>query len=532
MRLGMKSLLVSSLPLALCFDTALLNEGLFEVLPLEVAAPGRALKAMLDEHEWLHFDREGESRWDADKIGLFTSVYLPQLVQFVTTAVRLPELLCRAESSVEAVPWPPLLRDALNCVVDVRDGQDLCPNIVPATLSLALPVAMAKADFMALRDAYLTFYNHHYQNLMTQRPSSSQWSAEATIFESVVPILFGARSISPLIDRTQGKHPIGFSNYYDAIQYDITGLPVLTKRLNELIDRLPQLFHGLKEAIEALEADECGWSWVDSACELWRDALEGALIPVSRIWDIHSMFAPVRAIREEFGRTLERCFVKLLAGRILLNPTVGEIVMYEWLFLSKEFVFDHLRGRLGEKGGAALALDSGQMEAFVAEQEMMEEGRLPTDGNFANGMADLTLLKWVSKADPYDLKNVITVLQNFLLNRAEAVHLECATIEALRETHGLTKRVVEAYEALLKMGGGGLEKDYELDLFLLRILNVPTCRETLTAALRLMRQIEGIPGIIDPVQVYDQNKLSCVLCPCFPAERARHAHVKNAASRR
>lgn len=258
------------------FNTTLLSGEYLGSLPGDVTNPLSSLKDELDASPSLHFD-EGQERWGAKEIDLFNSYYYPTLKELVTVAARYPELMYKtAGDPLKKKPCsqlqPQPLRVALGHLLSLDRADDAAFTVVPARSELTLALMMAKADFMALRDAFAKF-NFKIERRL-EADNYSQWIVEASTLGPVAEIARGSWLFIPLFSKIERRYlPPEKVEYLRAVQNNIADLPILTKRLSESIGALSRSFLWLQAAAEELARNGCDWSWLGSSYYLWSEAL-------------------------------------------------------------------------------------------------------------------------------------------------------------------------------------------------------------------------------------------------------------------
>lgn len=182
-------------------------------------------------------------------------------------------------------------------------------------------------------------------------------------------------------------------------------------------------------------------------------------------------------------------------GTMLLWPTASEFSLTKTTDLNDEQeLCDKLHSWMGAESAPLVRIVE-NMEAFVEEQRKDQS----VDA-FVNGVARLRCL---GSEGVFNMAVKVKKIVEGIAKRmptgpeASAPQLGPDTMATLDEARGLAKRVVKAYETLLKLGREKLGEDSEFDLFLLQLLDKWGPRELLINGLRLIRHIETISGALD-----------------------------------
>lgn len=489
-------------PFTLCFDAETYLSGEFlKSLPIDAASSGSDLRAVLKDNPILHFD-EAHKKWDASHIKVFNEQYFPALKEFVTLAVRYLGLLYKTvfpKPHPSSQPQP--LVQVLDHLLGSRHFDDHVFNVAPTLSECTIPLMMAKADFMALRGAYKRFCRDRPKELKS--PNLPQWLAESSTFGPAVEIAREARIVASIFSKIRGfELTTEQSVYLEAVRSNVASLPILTQRLKTSIYKLPEAFHSLQTAAEELAKAGCDWSWIDSACYLWSSILDAGTECVSQIWGQQDGETTAqRDIIGEFAKAVNQLRTKLLAGTMLLRPTAIEIRTLKKVSFDEQKLREKIKSWL-RRNGEYLAQISRDTEDFVAEQK----GGRCLDVALVTGVTRLEL----QSSDKMhgiavDLIKMAKRLAKRLPRDMKALALERATVSILGETHGDTKRVVEAYGALLDLERQKLGAS-EFDMFLQQIMGKWYLRELLERSLYLMGRIEEVEGVIGPAESYDQSK--------------------------
>lgn len=471
-----------SVPHAFCVDTeTYLSEKFLGSLPEDLESLGRALKTILDANPGLHFGQE-RTQWDANHIQLFSEQYLPVLTNFVTLAVQHPQLLYSAPES-ENQP----LSQVLDHLLSRRGWRDDILNVVPASPESTIPLMMAKADYMALSETYGKF-----DGAQTGRPemcnSPSQWPIEASTFEAVVKIARGSWLITPLIGALN-ERDLGWEEgyYLEEMLNNIADIPVLTQRQEESIRGLSESLHCLQAAAEELAEAGCTSSWIETAYFLWSGALGKGTERLSQMWERQGLDPRQRTIIGKFVRTINLFRAKLAAGTILLRP--AKLALRETRSTS-----------LGAQRLGAVSAP------FIHALNYLEQEIHPVDAS-ASVVDRLALLGPTNViVESSSVGAAFGSLLEGLPQGTKASDLGPDAMVILNEAYGHAKQIVGAYNELLDRERQELGEGSELDPFLVKLKWSSSSARLLGYAVRVMRRIEGVEGVVKAADLYDQDK--------------------------
>lgn len=481
-----------SVPSASAFDVRLLSTKFLGPLPEDFARLVRYLKASLIAYPAPHFGLEKE-RWDLGDVCQFDEYFLT-LKELVILAVRHPKLLFGAQDS-EKQP----LAQVLEHLLSTDDSANLSPfNVVTEQSECALSLMIARADYMVLREFYRAFYFHHRKDF-DEAHNSPLWLIEASTFETVAETCSGVWSIiTSLIKRIYWTSEE--SDYRKMMLHSIADIPILTQRLEQLTEKLPESFCGLQAAVKRLAEAECGWSWVEKTLPLWKDALGLGTELITQLWSQQDMRISECVILEEFAKAGDRFRVKLAVGVIPLLSMVLQLQAPKEMTLEEAEVRSRVQGWL-ETSDAPLTKMSADIQAFVATQIDQMDNVLAT-----GGVSELEMPGYTSMSNlASHIQGTAYSLTIGLSRSIEAANLDPETVTALNNAYALAKQVVNAYGALLDLGRRRLMSDDEFDALLKRVLLSCDSRTIFVNAMYLVKRIEDIEGVVDPENLYEQE---------------------------